>query len=1520
MAKSSKNTGLTTAQNSFEGGLVADLHVMASPSNTVRAALNMELVTIGDDQYIYQNIRGSSTRVEWTIGPDYIHEGSEYSFTPLGLEVHNDIAYILSGAFKEDGTFLAGTIGTFPSPDWDKLNGAEGKSYLRDEYSALHNFRAADENPYIDPFVTTRFNFQKNRHIDIEIQGDFDGSVNIIFTDNLNNPGIINSRFKRLENNRLAYLADRANNNDSNTYSYDDWDRVALIQNTNYPVKVTDMRVEAGGYLRGGGYRYYFKYATQEGNTTEVLYESPLIPISNGNLGLTKDQISDKKVIFKLEDLDNSYSGIKVYFAHFDGETQATTDIFAISALYTFNTTLLNEVTIAHTGLEAIESVDSSEINASFTPLDTVRTSTIINDRLALAGVTSTLDASDIEALEKAAKRVTLWERREDVTKDYSDPLTAANKLGYWKGESYEFAIVFMLTNKGLSPAFPVTGMDNIYGEQSNPHFGDVYPEVELNSEGFSEDGLVFNDKGLFRTARSGLIYTPSSDGIGRRHITYIEADARNIDEGGAISNIVSGFFVVRRERIKNVLMQGMMVPTLKVPSKPPTIATYVDGDQQAMDAAKRYLMPYFAADNPTIGLNAPYNTVLSNTGYNTCKVDFPVVFVPQASQLLNVITFEKSWIVNGGIGQEIDGEKYQKTIERNGDVTKKMHMAFMSAELDINLVNIQSSLNGVSPSIEVQTAAETYYNYGASSVRRSPMAATQAPRYENPVEFNTKSPDTYHLYQVEPISYKSPEDWVSIAATNVTATVLESGRAVFSKGAFTAKVDRSIGYYGYTDDVDSEADDTIGDAKFGAPFYKTETNNSREYSIGGTVISNVSKFYNPLGSSARRAETAEGKIDKDQHFYAYSLMSQSYSTYLGIEVDVIDSDTNEEIELPEFHFKHYLEANPSAMVPPLNSYIYPEAIEEGIEFVNTGHLADIYRSSTGRWRSDELPILYRYDSGDPYFTVSDRVGISEAATVAIYRGDCFITKLTKKVAYKNGVEEAKSASPADAGTYGIGLTGRLRHKGTDAKDLADDIRYDKGRNLYDVGHTVEIFAQTNINADIRSIQNLSDEDTLLYGGERDFYPNKKEIFGDARPDAASYNHGYTGDQHVITYNRIEENSPVYNTSFPNRILLSERNQTQSFFNSFRDIKGFNFRDYGVELGPIIKIIAVRNILLSVHPGGVLAIGVDDKTLIAEGSDVYVDTAQALSPTSKTISDAYGATNPEAVVKTDITVAGVDYNASAVWLFEGNKLSIISEFAVKTILEKYKAKINELGGTARVYSSFNFAKHALGITYVSENSTTGKQTHVGTVVYNTALQRWSSEVSEGSKFSMSIGASTYTTGFQQADGLVNKIWEEDSLVNTDGKDIRNNFRGIQYEYEFEITINSQPSVEKILDNLLVITNKVLPTKLIYTTSNDNNDAAVNIWGQEPGESEVTQEIFTRNNTGRKGSRLGILKENAYYKNSDLYISVNKRGSMSKKTDGTKRIRDKHIKIKFVYSGSDETFLQAIISMLSISYS
>ena len=1518
-----------SATNSFEGGIVTDLHNLTSASNTVVDSLNMELVTVGDDQYIYQNIRGNKLEVEF---PFYTYEGKQYRFSPQGLKVHNNIAYILVGAFKPDGTFLAGAVGTYPSPDWAVLNSGDSTTHTRleNKFRFLHNYKKPGDVAYKSPFISTLFEFERNRHIDIDIQGDFDSSVNILFTDSLNNPSIINSRFKRVDFNELVQLADRTGTNDSNTYSDSDWDRITLIQNTNFPVEIVDdngdkgFTVAEGGYLRGGGYRYYFKYTTQEGNTTEILYESPLIPISNGGLGLDKSQLSDKLVRFTLRKLDSSYTGIKVFFAHFDGKDQAEMEVFKIDYVYTYGDESTTVVT--HTGLEDVTAVDATEINVGFTPIDTVKSAVIINDRLALAGASSTISERDLDILRKAAIDITLWEKQRSLEKiipnankpeefyypDYSDAETAANSLGYWKGEVYEFAAVFMLKNKGLSPAFPLTGMDNLIALQNSFTYPN-YPDYTglIKEDGFA-DGSLINNKGLFRTSNKGLIYTPLGDGDGIRHITYLNANVAKLSEANNpdLHKISSGFFIVRRQRIKNVLIQGMAIPVIKLPAKYPSLYEGVLDKQASLSASKRYLIKHFGGDDedlgddPTIGLNAPYKSGVRD-GEALFNDDFNTVFVPQPTQILNTLTAEKAWIVSGAVSQYVSTlppllaetqAPYGETVDKDNKRTGDMHLGFYSCEMELNFPNIKSYLNGIDPEMEIQYAKNNEspvgYTYTGYKYRDNPNTVT---------------------YIAEPVSMDR-SGWSTIPSKAVKATILESGRSVYSNGSFSSKTDRALGFM--SDNITDTDPDAAGDGAtkitYGLP-YKRFTGRDG--------------IYNILASTSKVAFNV-GFIGSIGSFHPYSVISNSYSRYMGVKINL------EDIQIaPEFYYKKNLLRTTETLLNNTNILKDPSGELDKRYFVNTGHLANVFRSATGRWGETELRTIYKYDSNKAYHAVTDRTPLDiEGGSIDIYRGDGFISRIFKKTSYKNGVPSSKSATSADATDYGVGLV-KNESSSIDQADLNESERDDLGRNLFDVGQVIEIATYSNINADIRSTEKLSEEDSLLYGGDRDFFPNKEDVFGDARPDATSYNHGYTGEDNPISYSRIEEYSPSFNTEFPNRVLLSERNKTQSFFNSFRDLKGFNYRDYGVELGPIVKLASIKNLLLTIHPTGVLAIGVDDRTLVAEGSDVYVNTAQSLSPTAKTISDIYGSVHPESVVKTDTTVAGVDYNASAVWIFQGEKLSIISEFAIKTLLEKFKSAITsggfragdqDISYNARVYSTFNHSKHTLYISYVAEHPQDKLQYHVGTVSYSTVLQKWMSRVSEGNKFSMFIGAHTYTTGFKALNGAIEQadyaIWKEDALVNNEGKGLRARLRGIDYKYEFEIVVNKEPALEKVLNNIRMITNKSIPITVEYITTGDENDAAVDIWGAENGERKVTQKIITRNKSARKALRLGILDENAYYKNSGLYIEVGRINSILRKNIGNKRIRDKSIRVRFIYSGNDETFLQGIISMLSISHS
>lgn len=191
-------------------------------------------------------------------------------------------------------------------------------------------------------------------------------------------------------------------------------------------------------------------------------------------------------------------------------------------------------------------------------------------------------------------------------------------------------------------------------------------------------------------------------------------------------------------------------------------------------------------------------------------------------------------------------------------------------------------------------------------------------------------------------------------------------------------------------------------------------------------------------------------------------------------------------------------------------------------------------------------------------------------------------------------------------------------------------------------------------------------------------------------------------------------------------------------------------------------------------------------------------------------------------------------------------------------------------------------------------------------------------MTHGTKFAFVINAGTYTFGFSDRG---NNIWKSESLVNDlTGEPVFNTFHGEVYEYGFEIAINKEVSLEKILNNIRVMCNKNLPVEIIYTTSGEVNDAAINIFEDAAKEKTVTQKLVTRNSSPRSALRLGILDENVYYKNSSLYIEVGKSDAAYSEKSQNKLIRDKYISVRFRYKGTDKAFIQGIISLLSVSYS
>ncbi|MCK5788547.1 MAG: hypothetical protein KAH32_06090, partial [Chlamydiia bacterium] len=109
--------GKLTGTNTFEDGLVADLHDMSVPASALSDVANMEFITESGGQYVLQNIKG-----------DKLASALPQGYTPLAVKEYRNIAYIISGKFDpETGAFIEGAIGSYPSPDWENMNKKDAK-------------------------------------------------------------------------------------------------------------------------------------------------------------------------------------------------------------------------------------------------------------------------------------------------------------------------------------------------------------------------------------------------------------------------------------------------------------------------------------------------------------------------------------------------------------------------------------------------------------------------------------------------------------------------------------------------------------------------------------------------------------------------------------------------------------------------------------------------------------------------------------------------------------------------------------------------------------------------------------------------------------------------------------------------------------------------------------------------------------------------------------------------------------------------------------------------------------------------------------------------------------------------------------------------------------------------------------------------------------------------------------------------------------------------------------------------
>lgn len=384
-----------------------------------------------------------------------------------------------------------------------------------------------------------------------------------------------------------------------------------------------------------------------------------------------------------------------------------------------------------------------------------------------------------------------------------------------------------------------------------------------------------------------------------------------------------------------------------------------------------------------------------------------------------------------------------------------------------------------------------------------------------------------------------------------------------------------------------------------------------------------------------------------------------------------------------------------------------------------------------------------RYEDPYPYYAISDRIDINNFSTENIYtddinserkdyildtcyRGDCFICNYTHRL--------NRNFSDPSAPINDTIVDSKCWKNNYEVKDKVVNKEKFSDINLGDVnaiqlGSYINLVIKSNINLNIRGLDNSIPDEMALYGHARTFTPYSfNPIEGPYKiPEALCYNKGLEKSVSEKVYFRMPD-VPFIQEDFTNRISYSNIKVANSFQNGMRVFKGQHYRDYSKEYGSIIELVEWGGNLVAVCEHGILLIAVNERAVAAEGAQglAYINTSNVLPENPQVISDKYGSQWKESIVKTPNYIYGVDTVARKIWRTNGRNIEYISDHRISEFLNNNisltERELTPIVGIRNVKSHYNEFKKDVMFTFY--DNLYGFEEKVWNICFNEAMDKW----------------------------------------------------------------------------------------------------------------------------------------------------------------------------------------------------
>jgi len=491
---------------------------MVLPSDTLRFGQNLRIVNHQSSSYVVTNLQGTDEAFQLTSG-----------YQAIAAQEYANVLYIIS--WNESNGYIE--LGSYPSPIY-------GGSGFDNTYRPFNNFN-------LGPFRTNLFGTTSTTKPVIqklEVQQDFDNSVNLCFTIKDLKPRIVNSKFEAFT---FEIIANRDAIEASNSYTTSTVEKeTSLIPYTSQVLVVDYGAIESGGKLKPGNYQYVFYYMTENFNRTSVIEQSSICQVFFGTSqtnveGGDETQVTNKRVRLSLSNIDTNFRYLKIYVLYSAGQDGLLQQYLEFVEPIEITGSAMEFV---HTGYEEVTEVAQSEVDIEYATIQSASASTQVGGYYLLGDVKQR--EITYTSLRSAAGNLspTLTYKTLQLTgslQGYANPENTYKYLGYMGGETYAFGIVFIMNDGSTSPVFPISSKN--------------------------KTSAAINDgKGLVTFEDSNSV-PPFNSAMVSLSAKYLSVNVSSLASSSTITNQAAGFFFVRAERRPNMLTQGLLVPTIKAPA-----------------------------------------------------------------------------------------------------------------------------------------------------------------------------------------------------------------------------------------------------------------------------------------------------------------------------------------------------------------------------------------------------------------------------------------------------------------------------------------------------------------------------------------------------------------------------------------------------------------------------------------------------------------------------------------------------------------------------------------------------------------------------------------------------------------------------------------------------------------------------------------------------------------------------------------------------------------------------------------